>query len=60
MSLLEQTGLTAKQACDEIKKLPEFDMDLSDWQTQLQNARSNVSELKRYDLTNLHQKTATD
>ena len=46
MSLLEQTGLTAKQACDEIKKLPEFDMDLSDWQTQLQNARSNVSELK--------------
>lgn len=35
MSLLEQTGLTAKQACDEIKKLPEFDMDLSDWQTQL-------------------------
>ena len=46
MSLLEQTGLTAKQACDEIKKLPEFDMDLSDWHTQLQNARSNVSELK--------------
>ena len=46
MSLLEKTGLTAKQACDEIKKLPEFDMDLSDWQTQLQNARSNVSELK--------------
>ena len=36
MSLLEQTGLTAKQACDEIKKLPEFDMDLSDWHTQLQ------------------------
>ena len=35
MSLLEQTGLTAKQACDEIKKLTEFDMDLSDWQTQL-------------------------
>ncbi len=45
-SLLEKTGLTAKQACNEIKKLPELDIDLSDWQTQVQNTRSSVSELK--------------
>lgn len=43
--LLQQTGLTAKQAYLEMMNLDDFDMDLSDWQSQLQNARSNISEL---------------
>ena len=45
-TLLEQTGLTAEQAYKRIMKIAKSDMDLTDWQTSLENARKSVISLK--------------
>lgn len=53
LNLLKETGTTAEQACEKIKKLATDGMDFSDWQTQLENARSTISDLQTI-LTNMN------
>ena len=45
-TLLDQTGLTAEQVYKKIMKVAKKSMDISDWQTTLDNSRKNIISLK--------------
>lgn len=45
-TLLDQTGLTAEQVYKKIMKVAKKSMDISDWQTTLNNSRKNIVSLK--------------
>lgn len=44
-SLLEKTGLTAEQAYSEIMKIAQSDMFMDDWNSTLENARSQIAKI---------------
>ena len=44
-NILSELGLTAEEACEQLKEIANAELDMSDWQEQLQNARKSIESL---------------